>query len=97
MSVVVIAGEIAVKMSNRDRIEQAGSQNTYDMKYYEDVSLDEKRGIQSRPDAPTDEELKTLRRVADHIPFKLFTIAFVELCERFSYYGSVIVVSGFAG
>ncbi|KAJ0288817.1 hypothetical protein COL940_001807 [Colletotrichum noveboracense] len=82
-------------MSNRDRIEQAGSQSTevsYDMKYYEDVSLDEKRGIQSRPDAPTDEELKTLRRVADHIPFKLFTIAFVELCERFSYYGSVIVV-----
>ncbi|KAI8312494.1 putative peptide transporter ptr2 [Colletotrichum sp. SAR11_240] len=81
-------------MSNRDRIEQAGSQSTevsYDMKYYEDVSLDEKRGIQSRPDAPTDEELKTLRRVADHIPFKLFTIAFVELCERFSYYGSVIV------
>ncbi|OHE92646.1 POT family protein [Colletotrichum orchidophilum] len=66
---------------------------SYDMKYYEDVSLDEKRGIKPRPDAPTDEELQTLRRVSDHIPFKLFTIAFVELCERFSYYGSVIVVS----
>ncbi|KAK1453740.1 POT family protein [Colletotrichum melonis] len=80
-----------------DTIEQSLSESqlregSYDMKYYEDVSLDEKRGIQPRPDAPTDEELQTLRRVSDHIPFKLFTIAFVELCERFSYYGSVIVV-----
>ncbi|KAK7456189.1 hypothetical protein CaCOL14_004230 [Colletotrichum acutatum] len=81
-----------------DTIEQSLSESqprevSYDMKFYEDVSLDEKRGIQPRPDAPTDEELQTLRRVSDHIPFKLFTIAFVELCERFSYYGSVIVVS----
>ncbi|KAL2875337.1 hypothetical protein SGCOL_009500 [Colletotrichum sp. CLE4] len=81
-----------------DTINQSPSESqlregSYDMKYYEDVSLDEKRGIQPRPDAPTDEDLQTLRRVSDHIPFKLFTIAFVELCERFSYYGSVIVVS----
>ncbi|KAF6817289.1 oligopeptide transporter [Colletotrichum sojae] len=84
-------------MSDRDVIEQPGSggqvrEVSYDMKYYEDISLDEKRGIQPRPDAPTDEELRTLRRVSDHIPFKIFTIAFVELCERFSYYGSIIVV-----
>ncbi|CCF38063.1 POT family protein [Colletotrichum higginsianum] len=84
-------------MSAWDTIEQShpGTQlrdTPYEMKYYEDISLDEKRGIQPRPDAPTDEELQTLRRVSDHIPFKLFTIAFVELCERFSYYGSVIVV-----
>ncbi|GJC81864.1 putative peptide transporter ptr2 [Colletotrichum liriopes] len=83
-------------MSAGDTIEQShpGTQlreTSYDMKYYEDISLDEKRGIQPRPDAPTEDELRTLRRVSDHIPFKLFTIAFVELCERFSYYGSVIV------
>ncbi len=43
-------------------------------------------------DYPSEEELHTLRRVSDHIPIKLFTIAFIELCERFSYYGTVIVV-----
>lgn len=40
---------------------------------------------------PTAEEIATLRRVADRIPLKVFTIAFVELCERFSYYGTTIV------
>ena len=40
---------------------------------------------------PTPEELATLRRVPNHIPLKLFTIAFVELCERFSYYGCMVV------
>lgn len=40
---------------------------------------------------PTAEELATLRRVANKIPPKLFTIAFIELCERFSYYGSTAV------
>lgn len=43
-------------------------------------------------DFPSEEEIHTLRRVAAHIPPKLFTIAFIELCERFSYYGTVIVV-----
>lgn len=42
-------------------------------------------------DAPTIEELHTLRRVRDHIPWKAYTIAFVELCERFSYYGTTVV------
>lgn len=41
--------------------------------------------------SPTTEELMTLRRVPNKIPAKLFTIAFIELCERFSYYGSTVV------
>ncbi len=40
---------------------------------------------------PTEEELHTLRRVADKIPWMVYTIAFVELCERFSYYGTTVV------
>lgn len=47
------------------------------------------------PDFPTEEDMVTLRRVSAHIPLKLFTIAFVELCERFSYYGSTVLVSLF--
>ncbi|KAF8860317.1 PTR2-domain-containing protein [Acephala macrosclerotiorum] len=44
---------------------------------------------------PTEEELHTLRRVADHIPWKVYTLAFVELCERFSYYGTTVVFTNF--
>ncbi|KAH8590995.1 hypothetical protein B0O99DRAFT_633429 [Bisporella sp. PMI_857] len=40
---------------------------------------------------PTDDELHTLRRVSDKIPWRVYTIAFVELCERFSYYGTTVV------
>lgn len=36
---------------------------------------------------PTEIELKTLKRVADELPWSAFLIAIVELCERFAYYG----------
>jgi dipeptide/tripeptide permease len=45
---------------------------------------------------PTEEDLKTLRRVSGKIPWTIFTIAFVELCERFGYYGcQVLCTSSF--
>jgi POT family proton-dependent oligopeptide transporter len=42
-------------------------------------------------DEPTAEELLTLRRVSGKIPWTAFTIAFVELCERFGYYGCQVL------
>lgn len=42
-------------------------------------------------ETPTEEELKTLRRVSGQIPWTAYTVAFVELCERFSYYGTTAV------
>ncbi|KAK2748515.1 hypothetical protein FQN57_000648 [Myotisia sp. PD_48] len=56
-------------------------------------SDDEHTGL--RREIPTDEEIRTLRRVSDHIPWITFSIAFVELCERFSYYGTTIVFVNF--
>ncbi|KAJ5689832.1 hypothetical protein N7462_004224 [Penicillium macrosclerotiorum] len=44
---------------------------------------------------PNDEDLRTLRRVSGHIPWITFTVAFVELCERFSYYGTTAVFVNF--
>ncbi|KAL2810336.1 POT family-domain-containing protein [Aspergillus granulosus] len=44
---------------------------------------------------PTDEELNTLRRVSGKIPWIMWTIAFVELCERFSYYGTSVLYTNF--
>jgi len=40
---------------------------------------------------PTPEELQTLSRVSGKIPWITFTVAFVELCERFGYYGCSVV------
>ncbi len=50
---------------------------------------------QEADDAPTVEELHTLHRVRDHIPWKAYTVAFIELCERFSYYGTTVVCTCF--
>lgn len=36
---------------------------------------------------PTEEEKKSLRKVADHLPWAIFIVCIVELCERFTYYG----------
>jgi POT family proton-dependent oligopeptide transporter len=41
--------------------------------------------------SPTADELANLRRIAGKIPWAAYTIAFVELCERFSYYGTTAV------
>lgn len=46
-------------------------------------------------EVPTAEELHTLRRVSGRIPWSAYTIAFVELCERFSYYGTTAVFVNF--
>lgn len=40
---------------------------------------------------PTEEDLATLPRISGQIPWTAFTIAFVELCERFGYYGSQVL------
>ncbi|KAF7118462.1 hypothetical protein CNMCM5793_007983 [Aspergillus hiratsukae] len=44
---------------------------------------------------PSDEEFKNLRRVAGDIPWTAYTVAVVELCERFSYYGTTAVFVNF--
>lgn len=46
-------------------------------------------------DKPTEDELHTLRRVSGKIPWTAYTIAFCELCERFSYYGTTVVFVNF--
>lgn len=40
---------------------------------------------------PTKAEERTLRRVPGNVPWIAYTIAFVELCERFSFFGTTAV------
>lgn len=44
---------------------------------------------------PTLAELQALPRVADTIPWRVYTVAIVELCERFSNYGTTILFQNF--
>jgi POT family proton-dependent oligopeptide transporter len=44
---------------------------------------------------PTGQELATLPKVSDKIPWRVYTVAFVELCERFSNYGTTILFQNF--
>ncbi|KAL7914030.1 PTR2 domain-containing protein [Trichoderma velutinum] len=53
------------------------------------------RSDEEYDDFPTEEELRTLRRVSGKIKWSMYTIAFVELCERFSYYGSSVLYTNF--
>ena len=48
-------------------------------------------GADGEDEYPTAEEVNTLRRVAGSVPFSAYTVAFVELCERFAYYGTTVV------
>ncbi|EJD43873.1 proton-dependent oligopeptide transport family protein [Auricularia subglabra TFB-10046 SS5] len=43
----------------------------------------------------TEEDIATLRRTPDRIPWNSYLIALVELAERFSYYGSAVVFQNF--
>ncbi|GJJ06619.1 hypothetical protein Clacol_000812 [Clathrus columnatus] len=53
--------------------------------------------IDSGPDLeiPTEEELKTLVRVADEVPFAAMLIVICEFAERFSYYATTGVFTNF--
>jgi len=42
-------------------------------------------------EVPTEEDLASLRRVRGKIPWVAYSVAFIELCERFSYYGTTAV------
>ncbi|KAF2144555.1 uncharacterized protein K452DRAFT_266481 [Aplosporella prunicola CBS 121167] len=45
--------------------------------------------------APTEEDLHTLVRVSGKLPWTTYTIAFVEMCERFSYYGTSVLYTNY--
>ncbi len=59
------------------------------------VSHDGGSDVDDYPGKPTEEQMHTLRRVSGKIKWAMWTIAFVELCERFSYYGSTVLYTNF--
>ena len=74
-----------VRASNAEIIEKEAAM---DKKAF--VTVDED-SVNSGIDEPTEADLNTLKRVSGKIPWTAYTIAFVEFCERFSYYGTTVV------
>jgi proton-dependent oligopeptide transporter, POT family len=66
-----------------------------DLNRTEDKPLITPAGLAPAARLPTREELRILPRVADKIPWRVYTVAFVELCERFSYYGTIVLFQNF--
>ncbi|KAA8910034.1 MFS peptide transporter [Sphaerosporella brunnea] len=53
------------------------------------------RGKPIDPTEPTEDELATLPRVPGSLPFTAYTIAFIEMCERMSFCGTIAVFINF--
>ncbi|KAM0787985.1 hypothetical protein ACM66B_006187 [Microbotryomycetes sp. NB124-2] len=62
----------------------------YVSKQDEYATSEEASEVEIHADSPTEEERATLRREPDSLNYKAFLIGFVELCERFSWYGTTI-------
>lgn len=77
----VVIKDDAVDISDSLLRSQGDSQGTNEAEEEDDVMKD----------VPTELELKTLRRISGDIPWQAYSIAFVELCERFSWYGTTAV------
>lgn len=77
--------DIHAEQGRRQSVTKAVDEKTVQQYYNPDPEYD---------NIPTEAELhgaNALRRVAAPIPWAVYTVAFVELCERFSYYGTQVV------
>ena len=75
---------------NRDGGIQIGTANAKSINIMEEHESGQSSAsniVSSEGSEPTEEEIATLRKVADHVPLSAFIVALVELCERFTYYG----------
>lgn len=64
------------------------AENKFDEKIATEKALERDSSNSSiADDEPTEEDIRTLRKVPDSLPISTFLIAMVELCERFAYYG----------
>jgi len=89
--------ELRALPTGASRVSTSSDRSDTEMVHFRgSLSLSDAKAVRTRDgDSPTDEDLKTLPRVADRISWSVYTVAFVELCERFSYYGTQILFQNF--
>jgi POT family proton-dependent oligopeptide transporter len=91
------AGLVDPETHGIPQIPARGSMDVRKASIAKELGHDDVRSFEIHDDTPTEEELHTLRRVSGKIKWAMYTIAFVELCERFSYYGSSVLYTNFVG
>lgn len=74
-------------------VSQSSPGVTDDSKYFQ--KMEREVTSASQYPLPTEEETKTLRKVAGSLPLVSFTLCLVEFAERASYYGAKTVFSNF--
>ncbi len=65
-------------------INESPVRNISENKLHQNLSVESRESYEHEP---TEEEMATLRRIADKLPTAVWLVAVVELCERFTYYG----------
>jgi POT family proton-dependent oligopeptide transporter len=70
------------KESLKPHIKDSTSSRGMDEKYIDETTIETPEG-----EVPTEHEKSTLRHVGESLPFAVFLVAIIELCERFTYYG----------
>ena len=80
--------------TRRASISKAEIQNLTEKSVISDVASEITIGPKGQK-LPTQDEMQTLRRVRGKIDFTIYTIAFIELSERFAYYGTTAVFVNF--
>lgn len=83
-------------ISNRISDEKFPMEKGLDIDHHKELSAGDADEASLNGAYPTDEEFRTLRRVPGSLRWPAYTVAFVELCERFSYYGTTQVCTCFA-
>jgi POT family proton-dependent oligopeptide transporter len=78
----------ALAHAEKDRFE-------HDLKHTDPSESEVQDGIHDDLEFPTEEEKLYLRRVADTVPWAAYLVAFIELAERFSYYGTQVVFTNY--
>jgi len=68
--------------SLQPHVKDSVSSHAPDEKYIDESTIETEEG-----EEPTKYEKSTLRHVGESLPFAVFLVAIIELCERFTYYG----------
>lgn len=79
--------ELRTSLAGRPVQDMAGGEEPRDIMTKSEAAYDATSMSSAGANEPTDEEKRTLRKVADKLPWATFLVAVVELCERFTYYG----------
>ena len=92
--VVRSSDSLEIHESSREKVPTTKGDEVADPNKPEKGLVSTSYNMQTGDEDPTADEFhgpNALRRISAPIPWAVYTVAFVELCERFSYYGTQVL------